>query len=102
MKSATLFFAALLSLSALGMANASENPDGVISKAELVPGSYCNIKFPAIDENTLNSNQPVLKSASSGDIIDFYGPCDTNPTGQDQVQSQKQDVDLNLTRGYAD
>ncbi len=102
MKITTLFFAALLSLSALGIASASENPDGVISRAELVPGSYCNIKFPAIDENTLNSDQPVLKSASSGDIIDFYGPCNENPTGQNQVQSQKQDLDLSLGHGYSD
>jgi hypothetical protein len=102
MKITTLLFAALLSLSALGIANATENSDGVISRAELVPGSYCNIKFPAIDENTLNSDHPVLKSETSGDIIDFYGPCNENPTGQDQVQSQKQDLDLSLGHGYGD
>ncbi len=102
MKVTTLFLAVLLSLAGLGIGSASENPDGVISKSELAPGSYCNIKFPAIDENSLNSDQPVLKSPSSGDIIDFYGPCDTNPTGPDQVQSQKQDLDLNLAHGYAD
>ena len=102
MKIATLLFAALLSLASLGIASASENSDGVISKAELAPGSYCNIKFPAIDENTLNSDHPVLKSPSSGDIIDFYGPCDESPTGPDQVESQKQDLDLSLAHGYAD
>jgi hypothetical protein len=102
MKITTLLFAVLLSLTGLGIANASENPDGVISRAELVPGNYCNIKFPAIDEKTLNSDHPVLKSASSGDIIDFYGPCNENPTGQDQVQSQKQDLDISLSHGYAD
>jgi hypothetical protein len=25
----------------------------------------------------------------SGDLIDFYGPCDENPVGHDQVQEQK-------------
>ncbi len=102
MKITTLFFAALLSLTSLAVSSASENPDGVVSKAQLAPGSYCNIKFPAIDENTLNSDHPVLKSPSSGDIIDFYGPCDESPTGQDQVESQKQDLDMSLAHGYAD
>ena len=102
MKITTLFFAALLSLTSLAVSSASENPDGVVSKAELTPGSYCNIKFPAIDETTLNSDDPVLKSPSSGDVIDFYGPCDENPTGPDQVESQKQDLERSIGRSYTD
>ena len=31
----------------------------------------------------------VLKDERTGDVIDFYGPCDESPTGQDQVQSQR-------------
>jgi hypothetical protein len=102
MKSTALFFAALLSLVSLTVSSAAENPDGIISKTELTPGSYCNVKFPAINEETLSSDNPVLKSRNSGDIIDFYGPCDEDPTGPDQVESQKQDLQRSLGRDYAD
>ena len=43
---------------------------------ELTPGSYCHLKFPAIREETLSSDHPVLLDPSDGDIIDYYGPCD--------------------------
>jgi hypothetical protein len=63
--------------------------DGVISKNSLTEGSYCHLKFPAIREETLASSHPVLQDASSGDIIDFYGPCDHDPLGKEEIQSQK-------------
>ena len=91
MKNAKGLLAALLlagSFVATGTVWAS---DAVISKDELTPGSYCHMKFPAIEGRSLDSNNPVLKSPTSGDIIDFYGPCDENPVGQDQVQAQKLD-----------
>ena len=53
-------------------------------------GNYCHMKFPAIDEKTLAGNHPQLKPAWGGDVIDFYGPCDESPTGQDQVIEQRQ------------
>lgn len=40
-------------------------------------------------EGTLGSRHPQLRDAQSGDIIDFYGPCDENPTGKDQVIEQR-------------
>jgi len=46
------------------------------------------MKFPAIREATLTWDRPVLKDASSGDIIDFYGPCDYDPRGKQAVQAQ--------------
>ena len=52
-------------------------------------GNYCHIKFPAIREETLSGMQPMLKDADSDDVIDFYGPCDHNPTGIDEVQAQQ-------------
>jgi hypothetical protein len=63
--------------------------DGVLLKKEYTPGSYCHMKFPAIEESTLGTNHPQLKSSDTGDVIDFYGPCDENPTGKDQVVAQK-------------
>jgi hypothetical protein len=89
MKNSKTFLAALIlfgSVAASGMALAD---DGVISKDVLTPRSYCHEKFPAMQARSLGTDDPTLKSAASGDIIDFYGPCDENPTGQDQVQEQK-------------
>ena len=62
--------------------------DGVLFREQVSPG-YCHLKFPAIKENTLSSNHPVLKDPNIGDIIDFYGRCDEDPLGKDQVAAQK-------------
>lgn len=63
--------------------------DGVLSKDEFTAGSYCHMKFPAIRQRTLDADRPALKSSSTGDVIDFYGPCDESPTGTDQVAAQR-------------
>ena len=49
-------------------------------------GDYCHLKFPAMREETLRGKQPMLKD---DDIIDFYGPCDHDPTGRDEIQEQE-------------
>jgi hypothetical protein len=71
--------------------------DRVLVKEELSP-NYCHMKFPTIREETLGSKTPLLKDASTGDVIDFYGPCDETPTGTDQVIAQK----LDEQRGWKD
>ena len=38
------------------------------------------MKFPPMREDTLSWAQPVLDE-NAGNIIDFYGPCDYDPTG---------------------
>ena len=63
--------------------------DGVLSKDEVTPGSYCHMKFPAIRETTLFSDHPQLKNSTSGDVIDFYGPCDESPTAKDLIREQR-------------
>ena len=52
-------------------------------------GTYCHLRYPAIRPSTLDSKNPELKSPSSGDIVDFYGPCDHDPVGPEEVQTQK-------------
>jgi hypothetical protein len=47
------------------------------------------LKFPAIREETLDWDHPVLKDSTSGDIVDFYGPCDHDPLGKEEVQDQR-------------
>jgi hypothetical protein len=67
--------------------------EGVLVKVAASPASnYCHLKFPAIREETLSWDRPVLKDSSSSDIIDFYGPCDTDPLGKDQIARQTRQV----------
>ena len=67
--------------------------EGVISKVVAIPEqNYCHLKFPAIRPDTLYTNRPVLQDPHSGDIVDFYGPCDYDPLSKEQVQRQKDDI----------
>jgi hypothetical protein len=70
--------------------------DGVISRAPDPSGSFCHLTFPAIREDTLFSDQPTLKDASEGDIIDAYGPCNFDPLGRDSILRQRRDHQLRM------
>lgn len=63
--------------------------EGFIAKIPDSSGKYCSMKFPAIREETLFTNRPVLKDPRDGDIIDFFGPCDHDPLGKEEVERQK-------------
>ena len=90
MKIATSFLAALLFTGALGSINTAMAADGVISKDELATDSYCHEKFAAMKQGSLDDNQPALQPTTDGpDIVDYYGPCDETPTGEDQILTQK-------------
>jgi hypothetical protein len=52
-------------------------------------GKFCHLRFPAIREDTLYSDRPILKDAGSGDIVDIYAPCDYDPLGKDEVARQQ-------------
>jgi len=102
MKIATSFLAGLLLIGTLGANATAMAADGLIYKQELTPGSYCHLKFPAIREETLASDHPVLTDPSDGDIIDYYGSCDENPLGKDQVHEQKLDEYHRFQHDYED
>jgi hypothetical protein len=95
MKIATSFLAALLFAGTLGAFNNAIAEDGILAKDSLTSDPYCHEKFPAIRQNTLGTDRPELESSTGGDpfsaigITDFYGPCDENPLGQDQIRTQK-------------
>ncbi len=80
--------------------------EGVVSKdvVSATPlndnNSYCHLKFPAIEPSSLGSDHPVLQSADTGDMIDYYGPCDHDPLGKEEVGKQRQDQQLYLDKGY--
>jgi hypothetical protein len=93
MKTAKTIFAALLLVGNIAASSVALADDAVIviETETVAPNSYCHQKFRAIDQNTLGSDNPTLKSADSADVIDFYGPCDETPTGKDQAWQQKLD-----------
>lgn len=89
MKLATSILAGVLFIGTMGMINTVVAADGVLSKDELTADDYCHEKFPAIRESSLGDNQPVLQGSGTSDIVDFYGPCNEDPRGKDQVEDQK-------------
>jgi hypothetical protein len=70
--------------------------EGIISKVADPAGTTCNLKFPAIREETLYWDRPVLKDPTDGDIIDFYGPCNYDPLGKESVARQRAQYQLFL------
>jgi hypothetical protein len=73
--------------------------DGAISKEEATAG-YCHMKFPAIRQRTLSSDNPQVKRRATGDVIDFYGDCNESPTSTDQVLEQKHQETFMYTNNY--
>jgi hypothetical protein len=103
MKLQNLALAAVFSAGMLGMnAPVAEAQKGILYKVQSGNTNYCHMKFPAIRPDTLTWERPVLQSPSSGDIIDFYGPCDFNPVGKQAVLSQKQDYQRIHTNSFND
>ena len=65
----------------------ADGQEGVVRiPAEIT--SYCHMKFPMIREDTLFSVSPTLNE-SAGNIIDFYGSCDHDPLGVDEIKAQR-------------
>ena len=100
MKIATSFLAGLLLIGTLGTSSTAMAASGVIYKQELTPGSYCHEKFTPMTTQSLDSDDPAL--TQSGNIIDFYGPCNENPVGEDQIQAQKLEAQHRFANDYED
>lgn len=90
MKIVMSFLAAVLLAGSVGASNSFAAEDGVISDAPLSSDSYCHLKFQPIDVPSLSSDHPFLDE--SGEMIDFYGRCDEDPLGMNQVLHQKQEA----------
>ena len=100
MKSMKLLMSVVFLSGALGLSVVSAGAENVISKDVLTDSSYCHTKFESIREDTLASSQPVLKDAD--DIIDFYGSCNHDPLGKEEIQSQKLEMQHRFEREYND
>jgi hypothetical protein len=102
MKIATSFLAAMLFTAALGTLNNAIAADEDTEKVPLSADSYCHEKFPAIRGSTLGTDDPTLKDTDTGDVIDFYGPCNESPTGKDQQWEQQLEQQHRYQSGYED
>jgi len=71
-----------------GVVMAQELSSGAIVRVPAESGSYCHMKFPALREDTLSWTQPVFDEAA-GPIVDFYGSCDHDPLGIDEIRTQR-------------
>jgi hypothetical protein len=76
------------SSNALGADSNAPGAKGIILKEEYAEGSYCHQKLPAIRESSLAGDHAVL---SAEETIDFYGPCNQDPLGKDQVHDQRRE-----------
>ncbi|MGE5220610.1 MAG: hypothetical protein ACM3SP_26685 [Chloroflexota bacterium] len=95
-------FLSVLALSGVVSVTSAAAAKGLLLKQKAAPNSYCHIKFPAIRPSTLAGDHPMLKRATTGDVIDFYGACDENPVGRDQVASQRMEYSQQLDVAYSD
>ena len=102
MKIATSLLAAVLFTGTLGAFNNAIAEDGILQKDQLTGTSYCHEKFPATRQSTLGDDQAQLKNSGTGDVIDFYGPCNENPVGKDQVQTQRLEDQHRWEMEYSD
>ncbi len=64
--------------------------------------NYCKIEFPAIREETLYTNRPVLKDWNEDDIFDFFGPCGYDPLGKEDIEAQRAELRRNLREAALD
>ena len=100
MKSIKSVMSALFLAGAWGLSAVSAGAENVISQDVSTAGSYCHTKFESMREDTLASSQPVLKDTD--DIVDFYGPCNHDPLGKEEIQAQKIEAQHRFAADYED
>jgi opacity protein-like surface antigen len=74
--------------------------NGVISSTSAASVDYCHSKFPAIRQSTLGTSDPQLKRQTTGDVVDYYGPCNHNPRGKTEAAEQEHEYEMRLDRDY--
>jgi hypothetical protein len=70
------------------MAYGEELGSGQVVRVPADSASYCHMKFPPMRQDSLSWTQPVLDDSSTA-IIDFYGSCDHDPLGNDEITVQR-------------
>ncbi len=49
---------------------------------------YCHMKYPLMREDSLSWVQPVFDD-DGGKPVDFYGPCNHDPFGADEIRTEQ-------------
>ncbi len=99
--SSALLGAVAIAIGAFAIGTAPVNAqEGVLYKLRAGDTNYCHLKFPAIQEHTLSWDRPQLQDPRTGAIIDFYGPCDYDPTGEQAVHTQRIEQQRRFTNQY--
>ena len=88
MKKSISLLANLLMSSTLLWGVPTARGEEVILKAVADTAGYCHLKFPPIREDSLSWDRPVLNEAA-GNIVDFYGSCDHDVVGIDEIRAQR-------------
>ena len=71
---------------ALGAESKATGAEGILLKQEYAVDSYCHQKLPRYGRVSLAGDHPVL---SAEETIDFYGPCNQDPLGKEQLTDQR-------------
>ena len=97
MKKSVSLLCNLLLSSTLFWGVPSAEAQEIISSVPADMTNYCHLKFPAMREDSLSWERPVLDS-TAGSMVDFYGPCDYDPLGVDEIRVQRRVI----LRGHFD
>jgi hypothetical protein len=88
MKKSISLLSNLLVSSALFWGVPSVDANDLVLKVPATTDNYCHMKFPPMSEESLSWDRPVFAEGSPASI-DFYGSCDYDPLGPDEIRAQK-------------
>ncbi|HXV80943.1 MAG TPA: hypothetical protein VEG60_13780 [Candidatus Binatia bacterium] len=86
-KSAFLLKSLFLSSALLSTLPSVESQE-MISSIPTDTTAYCHLEFPAMHEGSLSWHPPVLDPLT-GNIVDFYGPCDYDLLDSEEIRVQR-------------
>ena len=70
------------------MAHGDELGPGVNLTVPAIDAGYCHMQFPPMREDSLSWARPVLDDSTTASI-NFYGSCDHDPLGIDEIKAQR-------------
>ena len=63
------------------------NSDEITTVPAEISG-YCHMQYPVMREDSLSWAHPVFDD-DGGKPVDFYGPCDHDPFGVDEIKTEQ-------------
>jgi hypothetical protein len=81
----------LLLSSTLFLAAPAVEAEEVISRVPRDRTVYCHPKFPTMRVDAMSMDHAILDPLA-GNVADFYGPCDYDPAGLDEIRVQRSTI----------